>query len=1819
MTVSNKKGKVHNKRPIHTRILAVIMAAFMVLSIIYINNRSGIVEAASSIDLSEQSINDESYLATREIKKDTTVYVPAKGIMFKLPEYSDELNTSEISIYKAVNISDSNDVIYYYNGDETYDPTEDPTYADYTVNQETLSISANKKYGWYSGDTPVTSVTSAADNVAVVRKSWYESGYTATVAGTDIDLSTIVNLPASYIPYTTAVEDFTLTVSTFEISNPTFSIDNENKTITASDANKDSASNSETELYYCDINYELVRNNLSSTAESGNVTSVEISGVQDLLSSSYGTAKDDVYWIKKNVTLPSSSGYDSNLLENDIVVPDSTGAKRDFHIISDYYVEYNNNAKTNVVSMANTFNSSSLICTLPSVNPSKDVTVYFTTDSDISSENCVTRTSENGANDISVASTGTANSYKVIIPGNVSVNKGINAVYQIAPSHDNAKDTITISITYGDGTPNVSIGNTEVYSTSNSFTVNGTFSKSENDATISAEDVKFKQGTTDVIADAETKNATVSESTATLNATLQPGDNYFWLWAKSSYGSEATSSPAYHVFYDDEAPVITTLTANNTDAAYSGYGGTGAIDNNNITVSNYLTTQDEVVIGLEVEDKQNGGTSDGSGIDTTSGVGALSFNGKSYTAVLDGDTYKYTIPAADINSITEGGQKSATVTITDKAGNQTDYNISLNFYNEKATITATFAPGDIDVSGKKYFKWDDPNNKYAKVTYEIKSQVELNTDAVFTCNTDENVTLTSKGKGTDGNYQYTFEKSFNPLSDGALSDIKLKVTNIHNVETISTAYTKYVDVTNPSVDSGVGGDPTWHNSDIILNVNISDVAGSGVDGERTTAKGATITSKNDSTVVAIVDEATTNAGVRVYFTVYDKAGNVLLDYDAGVYKVDKERPAASLSIAGSTWETYPADSNESFLDEDPVITFSSNDSVSGIDSAVLYVNGTAYPSAVSGQKLSEIIGETLSETTFYTIEYKVKDVAGNENNDCRSKVKIDSSKPDLSKSSVTTASMKENDYFNKDVNVKLVAVDSNLVRAGLSVTDSYDGSEFDVDWKKSGNTWTGTITLSAEGRHDITFSAVDESINQSTWTKTVYIDKTAPEITSWMDDDEYDDMEAYYNKDTSAEITVRDTYEDPEDVTTEINIDIPGDGSNISTKQGKGPFVLKDDGYYTITYTVVDLAGNESQKTVGVTIDKTSPVHNLYVTTDNPAKADAFPNNYVNKVDVFDANREVYLYGQYYNNDVTVDLAFFDYNMDLKFVHVYDGNEELPVNWTRDGAYGRATITFTQEKYYNISIMSEDKAGNQTADYGVGKTLKFYIDKTGPSLTASVNGYYGTEKRYLNTNGTVSISVSDAYKDSDLKRNVKMTTPGGVTTVREESVSEGSEVYDQEADYEVYYTAVDRAGNKATSNTVSFRVDKTAPQLSISSVGATTTASSVTITFNVKESYYSDMKNVTIKIYKSNDGVPESLLKTIDFKPNSPNDSTSFTFEDDARYRIEFEAEDRCGNKTQTTYSFTKDGTAPLITLSGKELQTDSKVNNYFKSKNGIAMTVTVNEAFYSTNSVKLSGTRTDIDGNKTNLDFGTFNTDAKGKKLSEITKDFQEDGIYDIYISSTDLAGNKSEASIHFTIDKTAPEVGDISKYNKVKLNKFVFDIDLDTLVRDLTVCDTKVYIDGVEYDGVTDLEDGSHVIKIVAVDELGNKNDENKATATFVLDTKAPNIIISNVEEGDRLIEATEIVVSAELEEDKLVSVQLNGKDVSITDDSQAKITIDQKGDYTISASASDDAGNESTIERHFSFGKQSNNTIFILIAGLAVVLLLVIILLVVRRRRS
>ncbi|MBP3620220.1 MAG: Ig-like domain repeat protein, partial [Lachnospiraceae bacterium] len=751
---------------------------------------------------------------------------------------------------------------------------------------------------------------------------------------------------------------------------------------------------------------------------------------------------------------------------------------------------------------------------------------------------------------------------------------------------------------------------------------------------------------------------------------------------------------------------------------------------------------------------------------------------------------------------------------------------------------------------------------------------------------------------------------------------------------------------------------------------------------------------------------------------------------------------------------------------------------------------------------------------------------------------------------------------------------SSATTAGTKIT------VYAEDAAGNGVTWEQTVKVDAKAP---TIDSVSVAGNPNILVSDAPL-KAAPTITAKVTDNltvDYIKMTVTYPDGTVKE----KTFDYAEGVDAEVN----GTAKEVSYTIPKLAATDANipDGAYRVEVKAFDLAGNEATSiTKSFRVDTTKPVVTAKISSGTVSAKDSY----------------------YYKSNVVVALTYNDVNTNMPSIVVTDNGTPVNVNWsTSPDANGNYTATYTAstEGVHAIKIIAKDAATNDA----VPSEVEFKIDKTLPTLSTTVNGLVYTDNTgllYMTNNVTLNASVNDTNEDrGDLNYQLILTKPDQETVTNlYQKTSDRSFAYTEEGEYTINLFAVDKANNQSSIRSIRFRIDKAAPNLSINGVGSGSSADSVTVSCVMQESFWRDAEG-TITIYsRAGDGVPEVLLKTINVTPTSASTVISETFTETGVYRIEFTASDRAGHTSETSTQFTIDREAPVVTLEGPE--------NYAKTKDEVPIAITVVDDFYLQKKVNLVATRTDDTGKVHDLDFGTWN---EGGNPTNIAGTFAEDGIYDISITATDMAGNSDSKSVHFTIDKSAPIIGDLSYLDDQILTSFSWDEDLDELVSDLTVCDVQMYLNGSVYDGESEIEDGAYTLLIVAEDELGNKTEKE---VTFVLDTKVPVFIVTGVEEDEVKNEEYSISVSLQLEEDTLTSVTLNGKEMYSGDNNVCSFTVSEKGEYKLVMSATDAAGNTASYELEFKYGEESMWWLWLIIA-IAVLLVSGIVLIVIKKKNN
>lgn len=780
-----------------------------------------------------------------------------------------------------------------------------------------------------------------------------------------------------------------------------------------------------------------------------------------------------------------------------------------------------------------------------------------------------------------------------------------------------------------------------------------------------------------------------------------------------------------------------------------------------------------------------------------------------------------------------------------------------------------------------------------------------------------------------------------------------------------------------------------------------------------------------------------------------------------------------------------------------------------------------------------------------------------------------------------------------------VELESPLAHASYSLAGSREKDVTDKEIALNGTQTSANGTIEIPQSLGITgtslvFNAQDASENQlPNNLYKIKVDKTNPKaeltVNGKTNITQPLDGEVLIKTTVSDNLTINQATITVKGPDTDVTTNLSGAKELVNVSQ-ENSFTLNNligkkaaDGDYTVTVNVSDKAGNIDSKTMKFRVDNTIPVVTAKISGGTTAGKQPGKN--------FDGTVCDY----FYRSNVTVELTYEDENISASGVRVTDNNNVVNVTWQRIGTSNkyRASYVSTGIGARVIKINAQDDAGNNAAE----KQVVFIKDTEAPNIAAVINGGMVYSENMgvvdLTSDATVAFSVSDANEDvHDFNYQLIKTVPDQLPVTADVLKTDNRVFgYTDEADYQVKVYSVDKAGNRSAERNVQFRVDKTAPELQITGTASGSTLNAgTTLTFSMTEAFWWDASGTITITRKANDSVAEAAYKTIDFKPTARVTTMTETLSETGEYQVTFTGKDRAGHTAEaTSYTVRIDTGKPIITLSG--------VSNNDKTTKQVEFQAQIEEDFYLTKSVTIQATRTYLDPTsykeKTeDLQITGYNPTAA---TTLIRNTFTEDGIYKIQINCKDAAGNEDTQEVSFTIDKTKPVIDPkvMSAYEGT-LTSFAWDYDLNDIIYDLTVCDAHMYLNGSEYDGTSEVEDGAYEMKITAEDELGNATEK---TVNFNLDTKAPTFIVTGVEDGEIKNEQYDINVSLQLDEDTLDEVTLNGSPVEIKDNAAA-ITVTEKGDYKLTMKAHDDAGNEAEQTISFTYGEKSHVLLYVLI---------------------
>lgn len=886
-------------------------------------------------------------------------------------------------------------------------------------------------------------------------------------------------------------------------------------------------------------------------------------------------------------------------------------------------------------------------------------------------------------------------------------------------------------------------------------------------------------------------------------------------------------------------------------------------------------------------------------------------------------------------------------------------------------------------------------------------------------------------------------------------------------------------------------------------------------------------------------------------------------------------------------------------------------------------------------KTIRLTGDDIEKNKQYNIRFSMTDKAGNESEPMADmSFVIDTVNP-TARISELDENGRLSTYWNKS-NVTITAEGTdNFVVTSFKTEVIRDGklvAEQEKDVKNPSPSSEASFKYTREGVYEVRVYAVDAAGNTSLADTCAFvIDKKAPEISvrgipanklsksasvKFTIKDEY----GLYNND----ITIVRHYTTYKGISGEKKLSV----SKLDDFSAEASAVCNevdgDAAKYWFTYTLKDRAGNTyNGKTETFYVDNTKPEVKI---SPVPSKKN----------------------DGYYNKPVKFDIDVVE-QFELRHnIYITDREETVP-DFSKDfkNPVYKCTIREDTQGAYDLEIVVTDAFGNATKKY-----VRYVIDQEKPVINIhNVNEF---------NNGDVNISmdITDKYKgDTYTIHAVRKDEAGNI--VYEADMEKGkwqsTEVhpnvsFSEEGDYTVTVTAKDKAGNDADEKEVNFRIDKTAPVISITGVNDIQN-SAVTATMSVSEAfsstYSSGAASISATITKKTDGSAETNIATLsagDFSGGNPR-TASYSFNDDGEYTITVNATDACGNAAAAvTKTFKVDKDAPVLTVNAVD-KDNEKIESYAavgssdaQTPNYVDVNVSVEEVFFHTNDVKFTVLKDGKD-----VSAGYFTNYANRAQVSTGSQRFDEDGVYNINIKAKDALGNEAEEyGIVFTVDNTPPSLEATDKLTALLSKKADGSKDILLNADDFsdiadkgyealwTVNDTSVFtvdakMDGVDFVDFSDLSDGQHKLEITVTDEVGHVSTDE---FSFIYDGTAPRIIIQGIEDGDTVNEPFVLKISLEDSEDVINLITINGQtiDSSLYESSMTyEMNVTDYKNYEIRVDASDLAGNKSSTYDSeagtvFSFSlKERISPIILVLIILAIVLLLAVIILIIMRSKK
>lgn len=276
-------------------------------------------------------------------------------------------------------------------------------------------------------------------------------------------------------------------------------------------------------------------------------------------------------------------------------------------------------------------------------------------------------------------------------------------------------------------------------------------------------------------------------------------------------------------------------------------------------------------------------------------------------------------------------------------------------------------------------------------------------------------------------------------------------------------------------------------------------------------------------------------------------------------------------------------------------------------------------------------------------------------------------------------------------------------------------------------------------------------------------------------------------------------------------------------------------------------------------------------------------------------------------------------------------------------------------------------------------------------------------------------------------------------------------------------------------------------------------------------------------------------------------------------------AEDKAGNQRERILSVYIDHEAPHIRINGAQ--------EYMITSQPVTVAYEIEED----NILQEFWAQTqweDVQGEKSMIPVEEWTKTNIGRQA---VQSFTEDGIYKIRLKASDKAGYTAESSRQIIIDKMNPIIRHVDELDHSYLKKFVWNYPQNEIIQDFTTYTYEIRLDGQLYPmGKSVSIEGKHYLEVKATDAAGN---EAVAKAEFVIDHTAPEILFTDVAEGEEYEEERTFRIAVAGQDDRITRIRINGNNQKLNSRSKAyQYTLKDSNLYEVEVTARDKAGNVS-----------------------------------------